>query len=209
MSVEEVVLQKLRSLPSEQQREVLDFVEFLEAKTSSPTEEESSAYEDYVSYRNDLAELKAESIRSYDQALLTLSGGALGLSIAFIENLTTRPPSVPVVLVCAWILLTLALFSTLLSFYSSQIAFKKEIEDLDVKHSKTITQNNKASLYHRAIEWLTDHSNKATETLNRLSALFFIVGIIFLVWFSSVNLLQPESEVSPEVAFPSLMCFLL
>lgn len=32
MSVEEVVMQKLRELPPERQREVLDFVEFLEGR---------------------------------------------------------------------------------------------------------------------------------------------------------------------------------
>lgn len=34
MTIEEAVIQKLRGLPPERQREVLDFVEFLEAKTS-------------------------------------------------------------------------------------------------------------------------------------------------------------------------------
>lgn len=33
MSVEEVVVQKLRELPPERQREVLNFVEFLEGRT--------------------------------------------------------------------------------------------------------------------------------------------------------------------------------
>ena len=33
MSVEEIVVQKLRALPPERQREVLDFVEFLESKS--------------------------------------------------------------------------------------------------------------------------------------------------------------------------------
>ena len=33
MSVEEAVVQKLRELPPERQREVLDFVEFLESKS--------------------------------------------------------------------------------------------------------------------------------------------------------------------------------
>ena len=33
MSIQEIIVEKLESLPLEKQREVLDFVEFLEAKT--------------------------------------------------------------------------------------------------------------------------------------------------------------------------------
>ena len=37
MNIEEAVLEKLRELPPERQREVLDFVEFLEGKTQQRT----------------------------------------------------------------------------------------------------------------------------------------------------------------------------
>ena len=36
MAIEELVLEKLRSLPPEKQQEVLDFAEFLESKTAAP-----------------------------------------------------------------------------------------------------------------------------------------------------------------------------
>ena len=43
MSVEETVVEKLRELPPERQREVLDFVEFLGSKTRKPAGEGRSA----------------------------------------------------------------------------------------------------------------------------------------------------------------------
>ena len=43
MSVEEAVVEKLRELPPERQREVLDFVEFLESKRQPQRKGEVSA----------------------------------------------------------------------------------------------------------------------------------------------------------------------
>ena len=138
--------------------------------------ENSDAYEDYISHRKSLITLRVESTKSYDQALLTLSGGALGISIAFIENLAARPPIVPAVLNWAWGLLAVALLSTLLSFFSSQKALGREIEIWDNMHGN-IPEGKQVNRWSEATSWL-----------NGLSALFFITGIACLIWFSSANL---------------------
>ncbi len=43
MSIEEAVLEKLRTLPPERQREVLDFVEFLGSRSQKPLGKHGSA----------------------------------------------------------------------------------------------------------------------------------------------------------------------
>lgn len=67
MSVEEAVVQKLRELSPERQREVLDFVEFLESRSgrAAALERMLSASEDAVVSETYPAEL--QRMRSADQ----------------------------------------------------------------------------------------------------------------------------------------------
>jgi hypothetical protein len=55
-------------------------------------------------YRNFIVQAKQKSIDSYDKSLLTLSGGALAISLIFIENVIgASPMAVPLLLILAWI----------------------------------------------------------------------------------------------------------
>jgi hypothetical protein len=144
---------------------------------------QNARYERYLEYRKDIITQKAESTKSYDQAILTLAGGALGISIAFIENLAARPPIRHDLLNLSWGSLTLALLSTLLSFFASQQALSRHVTIWD-------------ELYRNPDADKTNNWSRATAILNFLSVIFFIAGIVLLVWFASVNLpaLRPLGE---------------
>lgn len=132
----------------------------------------------YLDERRILIDLEKESSRSFDKAMLTLSAGALGLSITFIRQISPSPlPGTFGFLKVAWICFALSILTTLISFLLSQSAIRKQREILDQDYQK-------GSNVKEQDNWLAS----ATNALNWVSVLFFTVGIGLLSWFSIENL---------------------
>ena len=130
---------------------------------------------DLEDYRNFLVQAKQKSIDSYDKSLLTLSGGALAISLIFIENVIgASKMDVPLVLIFAWICWVNTITWTLLSFYLSHIAMKKTIKQVD---DGVIYNETPGGCYTCII-----------SILNAVDGLFFIVGVILVMVFAIVNL---------------------
>lgn len=130
----------------------------------------------YLEERKLLIDAEREAARGFDRAMLTLSGGALGLSITFIRQVAPTPYD-KTMLYVAWGGFTLALLSTLLSFLFSQSALRKQRDILDQDYAGKIPAHQQKNLL--AI---------ITNCLNWLSIVFFIVGVIFLAMFAQQNL---------------------
>jgi H+/gluconate symporter-like permease len=132
----------------------------------------------YLAERKLLIELECESTRSFDKAMITLSAGALGLSITFVRQLAPMPQC-KAQLYVAWVGFILALLCTLASFLFSQSALRKQREILDQdyggKQSAQEQKNPPATI---------------TKWLNWTSIACFIIGVIFLLVFSIKNLPQ-------------------
>ncbi len=63
-------------------------------------------------YRHQLVILEQQSQTNFDKTLLTLAGGALGVSFAFVKDfLGGRPPTLAVLLLVAWLCWVLSLAS--------------------------------------------------------------------------------------------------
>ncbi|MFQ5796168.1 MAG: hypothetical protein ACE5JP_14120 [Candidatus Bipolaricaulia bacterium] len=132
----------------------------------------------YLDERKLLIDAEREALRSFDKAILTLSAGALGLSITFIRQLAPEPQVETLrLLAIAWIAFGLSLLSTLFSFLTSQSALRRQREILDQDY-----ENEKPNQNYK--NWQA----KITNILNLASILSFIVGLIFLAWFSIENL---------------------
>jgi len=142
------------------------------------TIEEKTDYQTYLEERKILIDSERETAQQFDKAILTLAAGALALSITFINQIAPEPkPNSVIFLITAWSLFALSILSTLISFLSSQVACRQMREFLD----KQITEKG-------------DYSEPAakiwTNRLNYLSIGSFVIGVVFLVIFSSINLLQ-------------------
>src|SRR5690625_527334 len=74
-----------------------------------------------------LEELITGQTSSLEKALLTLSAGAFGLSIAFVTQMVPEP-KVPTVMFVAWSAFGFALILTVFSFYASIKALIRERE---------------------------------------------------------------------------------
>jgi hypothetical protein len=128
-----------------------------------------------LGYRATLLELRREAQNNYDRYLLSLSGGALGLSIAFIKDIVRTNPALGVTFaLVAWGLWTLSLLAVLASFFTSKQALDLAIRQVDNEP--------------RSDSRLGGKFDKATAVLNLIAGLSFLVGTGFFVYFVSLNL---------------------
>lgn len=138
---------------------------------------EDIKYKTYLDERASLTAAKKESSQYFDKSILTLASGALGLSIAFITKIAPTPKESTLgFLYCSWIILCASLLSTLVSFLTSQHACQKQIAILENSYFGTQKK--------------TDDRNplgRVTVFLNWSSIILFILGIVFLIVFSILN----------------------
>ncbi len=133
----------------------------------------TNAHDDYRQHLV-LAEQKAQE--DYDKTVLSLSGGALGISFAFIEKIL-GPGNITSLsyLKCAWLLWGLSITAVLSSYFFSRLALRKAINQVDANE---VAQVRKPGGW---LAWLT-------EVLNVTSGLCFLVGVVLITTFATSNL---------------------
>lgn len=130
--------------------------------------------DDSAEYRNLLIQTWQKSQESYDKAMLTLSAGALGLSFAFIKDIIGPYGIVSkCLLLYAWVCWALSISFTLISFFTSIVTCKR-----------AVTLYDKGE---RDPKKLGGFSDKITYSLNALSGLLFLVGILLMITFVFKN----------------------
>jgi len=133
-------------------------------------------------YRAQLLAKMTRSQESYDKSLLSLSGGALAISFAFVDRFLTNGPIVWVFsLVLAWCFWVFCMTAVLFSFQFSRCAFSKVIDQLDgaVKQGKNIEV---------CLEDPGGKYARYTTLCNWLGGPFFILGLISIFVFAWMNI---------------------
>lgn len=126
-------------------------------------------------YRDLLIAADQKASEAYDKTIMTLSGGALGLSITFMKDIIGASKRVSVCrLEASWICLTLSLLLILTSMLFSQWALRKTITQVDTGTLGTGRAGGCLSFW--------------TAFFNVLSGLLCVAGIMFLAWFSLANI---------------------
>ncbi len=136
----------------------------------------------YLDERKININLELESTKTFDKAIITLSSGALGLSITFIRLIAPSPKYLWI-LFSAWGLLLFSLFTIMLSFKFSIRSLRRyrDMLDADQKGERdALKQKNTLA------RW--------TSFLNLFSLIAFILGIISLAVFVGTNLCRIRSE---------------
>lgn len=81
---------------------------------------------EYLEERKLLIDLHNQACQSSDKTVILLTGGALGLSITFIQQIAPHPSRVTLpMLAWAWGVLVLALLVILLSLFTSQVGMQR------------------------------------------------------------------------------------
>lgn len=140
--------------------------------------ERSSAHApgaELVEYRAEIVRLHGESQKSYDKTIVTLSAGALGLSLAFVHDyFADAPIQARTLLLAAWGAWGCSLAVILLSHLTSVWALKATISQVD---SGMIFETSPGR------GWST-----VTTVLNILGGVLFLGGVVLLLLFVEQNL---------------------
>lgn len=123
--------------------------------------EEGQERQEYLEERQQFNQAEQDAARSFDLAMLILSAGAFGLSIAFVREVSPEPRLV-YFLYGAWITFGISLIFILASFLLSQAAWSRQRDILDEMYEDGNRNSEGANV-----------KAKATALLNWLSALCF------------------------------------
>ena len=147
------------------------------------------AHDAYLDHRNTLQSASLEIAGRFSQWMLTLSGGALGLSITFIEKL--KPlilESSRYWLIISWIAFAASLLACLFSLYSSYTATQKAIIHHDDMYQAK--RNNPDDLIAEPVNC----AGNLTDFLSYASMTLFAVGILALCVFAGSVELNPIKQ---------------
>ena len=146
-----------------------------EEKIDSPVSTMSDP-SDRAAYRNVLIALETKSQTEHDRLVVALSGGALGISFAFVERFVgDDPPLVLWTLMAAWGAWVCSLALMLGSHFFSTKALRTMVTRVD--EGKTKTGRAWSNNYDRAVGWL-----------NACGGIMFILGTFFASVFFLCNL---------------------
>jgi hypothetical protein len=138
-------------------------------------------------YRKHCVSAEQKSQEDYDKSVLTLSGGALGVSFAFLKDVVGPGALAQTnLLFAAWLLWGCSIISTLASFWFSQIALRTAIIQVD---KNTIRRQFPGRSFSRI-----------TATLNALGGLAFVAGVVVMVLFVMANIGHIHPAANPPSA---------
>jgi hypothetical protein len=148
-------------------------------------------YESYVKERETLRDSSLEISGRYDKSILFLSGGALALSLTFIEKIAPLPTAWTFVLLAtAWLLLIASVVLELYALATSQTAINEQITILDAEYD-TFLENLTGDITisgHHTPPARENRFTARTRRLNVWSLRFMVLGLGFLCLFSGINL---------------------
>lgn len=130
--------------------------------------------EQLAEYRNWLVAAEQKAQEDFDKTVLTLSGGALGISFVFLKDVI-GPNEVQHsgFLLSAWIVWAFSTFSVLASYYLSHLALRRAISQVD-----------KGAIYNQTPGGVFAC---LTAALNAVGAILFLLGVCFITIFAGIN----------------------
>ena len=133
-----------------------------------------SESKNHTSYRDTLIALEQKSQAEYDRIVVALSGGALGISFAFVERfIGDDQPRVSWALLVAWIAWVCSLALVLGSHFSSTQAMRTAVAQVD---DDKINTERVGGTYDRVL-----------VCLNAFGGVTFLIGAFFagvFVWYN-------------------------
>ena len=127
-----------------------------------------------MTYRDTLQRLAEQSQSDYDKAVMTLSGGALGVSFGYMKDIAGPPPYTHSLLLnLSWTAWTFSVIACLFSLGISALALHKEIAKIDADWS----QDSRGPTI-----W-----NTVTIMLNWSGGILFAVGAFLMISFVALN----------------------
>jgi len=147
-------------------------------------------YERYIAQREILHGATLESSGRYGKAILALSGGALALTVTFLEKIAPSPVIDSIsFIILAWLCFLLSVVLHLFSLRNSNKAVTEQIRILDAEYDCYMGANS----FQEGVEsWVSPVNRYSARTgfFSALSLTGFVVGVVFVFIFISINLYQ-------------------
>jgi hypothetical protein len=135
----------------------------------------------------------------HDQWVLTLSGGALGLSITFLDKIASHPlPCTKYVLGISWACLAFSLLAAFYGIHFSGKAISRQIEILDQEYSHFILTTTEENPEGTTPPNSINEFNKVTDIWSALARYFTVIGVSLLCFFCFLNLRSLSSTPTNE-----------
>ena len=156
---------------------------------SGPCVDTPTEYDNYLDHRKTLVENQAQDARSLTKHVLSLSSGAVAVSIIFLQNLVPNAgPEFLELLLVSWVGLVVCIGTTLLNLMFADGAYEASIEEWDALQDRD--QLAKQGSTDRA-----ERLRKRVTKANWVSCVAFIVGVFFLCAFAAVNLRVAKNQI--------------
>ena len=140
-----------------------------------------------AAYRNVLIALETKSQTEYDRLVVALSGGALGISFAFVERFVgDDPPLVLWTLMAAWVAWVCSLALMLWSHFFSTKALRKAVIQVDKALRKAVAKVDEEKTDTECV-WNNNY-DRVVGCLNAFGGIAFILGTSFAGVFFLCNL---------------------
>lgn len=129
----------------------------------------------WADHRKHLVSADQKSQEDFDKTVLSLSGGALGISFIFLKDVIgPNPIQSPGLLFAAWVAWGASTFCVLASYYLSHLTIRKTIRQID---------EDKLHLEKPGGRYAD-----GTALLNAAGAVLFLVGVVCITLFANSNL---------------------
>lgn len=163
--------------------------------SSKDAEHVDRIYQVYAEQRKILLDAEQAQGASFDKWILTLSGGAIAISLTLVKDLIgTRQPCHPWLLGVSWMAMGVAVASELVSIYGSQRSHERYKDLLD----ETFIQDPDNFLDEVRKKQDRERWPRAIGALNISSVIAFVIGLITLCTFAALNLSSPPNSTSKE-----------
>jgi hypothetical protein len=152
-------------------------------------EEQEYAVKVHDKFRDELLKRQLSNTENYDKTILTLSSSGLALSLTFLKFLIPSEGAEYIwLIVTSWICFLISIIISLIAYYVSNLAISKQ---LIISHDYYINQNDNAfEEKNNASSW--------NKTLNNFVGISFVIAMIILVIFVTINLNQKEPTMTDK-----------
>jgi cell division protein FtsL len=162
-------------------------------------------YKEYVDQRNETNRFALEVGARYEKLLSLVAGGALVVSLTFIEKIAPHPSEYTKwAILAAWILLGVGIISSLIAIYQSQNALQKKIENLDTEISQKLNPENEEL---KKLDATSNPHIETVRTANKWSLYSTLGGLFFLILFAFLNFpsstTKEQNEERPKEESPA------
>jgi hypothetical protein len=154
-------------------------------------------YAAHSAYRQNLDDLAFKTSERYDQWVFTLAGGALAISLTFLEKIAPNPAHFTFILLgISWLAYILAILAGFSAIYYSRKAIYQAIEICDENYRKFNETSTEEKPEGDPQPETENRFNLIVDQLNVVSLSCLVVGTLLMCIFALANLkgTKPTNE---------------